>query len=66
MQAHNHNYQRFLIDDVLYYVVGTGMHDEGSGLYNIESDDFNGNELLIGIDLKNGIAIFDLSTNITQ
>lgn len=66
IQAHNHNYQRFLIDDVLYYVVGTGTHDEGSGLYNIESDDFNGHELLKGIDDKNGIAIFDLSTNITQ
>ena len=35
-------------------------------LYNIKSNDFNGHPLLKGIDDENGIAIFDLSTNITQ
>jgi Calcineurin-like phosphoesterase len=66
LQAHNHNYQRFLIDNVSYYVVGTGMHDNGSLLYDIESNDFNEHRLLKGIDDQNGIAIFDLSTDIKQ
>jgi predicted phosphodiesterase len=66
LQAHNHNYQRFLIDDVSYYVVGSGTHDMNSNLYKIKSDDFNGHQLLKGIDDQNGIAIFDLSNDIKQ
>jgi len=66
LQAHNHNYQRFLIDNVSYYVLGTGMHDNGSELYSIKSNNFNGHPLLKGIDDRNGIAIIDLSTDIKQ
>jgi predicted phosphodiesterase len=66
IQAHNHNYQRFMIDNVAYYVVGTGTHDEGSKLYDLESNDYDGYPLLKGIDNENGIAIFDLSTEIKQ
>jgi hypothetical protein len=66
IQAHNHNYQRFLIDNVSYFVIGTGMHDNGPRLYGIKSTDFNGHRLLKGIDDQNGIAIIDLSTGIKQ
>ncbi len=62
LQAHNHNYQRFNIDKVNYYVVGTGTHDIGSQLYDINSkDDGLGHKLLNGYENKNGVAIFDLS-----
>ena len=62
LQAHNHNYQRFNIDKVSYYVVGTGTHDKGSQLYDINSKyDGLGHKLLAGYENKNGIAIFDLN-----
>jgi hypothetical protein len=32
LQTHNHNYQRFNINDLLYGVYGTGTHDIGSSI----------------------------------
>lgn len=62
LQAHNHNYQRFNIDNVNYYVVGTGTHDTSSQLYDINSkDDGLGHKLLKGYEDKNGVAVIDLN-----
>ena len=45
-QAHNHNYQRFDINGLLYGVFGTGTHDTGSSMYPINSNNWNGNTCL--------------------
>lgn len=59
-QAHNHNYQRFDINGLLYGVFGTGTHDTGSSMYPINSDNWNGNTCLKCITGENGITIVDL------
>ena len=61
LQAHNHNYQRFQpVDDILYFVTGTGTRDTGSDLYPLDSDnDGNGHKLERGKRV-NGITIIDL------
>lgn len=60
LQSHNHNYQRFDIDGLLYGVFGTGTHDTGSSMYPIESDNWNGNSCIKCITGENGITIIDL------
>jgi hypothetical protein len=60
LQAHNHNYQRFEIDGLLYGVFGTGTHDMGSSMYPLESTSWEGNNCLQCITGKNGITIIDL------
>jgi hypothetical protein len=60
LQAHNHNYQRFDINGLLYGVFGTGTHDIDSGMYPIESNNWNGNACLKCITGENGIRIVDL------
>jgi predicted phosphodiesterase len=60
LQGHNHNYQRFSIDNILYLVAGTGTHDSGSSMYPVGSDNFNGNKCLKCSTGTNGITILDL------
>jgi len=60
LQAHNHNYQRFDIDGLLYGVFGTGTHDTGSSMYPLKSEDWNGNTCIKCITGENGITIIDL------
>ena len=60
LQAHNHNYQRFNINGLLYGVYGTGTHDIGSSMYPLESTSWEGNDCLQCITGKNGITIIDL------
>jgi len=60
LQAHNHNYQRFNINGLMYGVFGTGTHDTGSSMYPLNSNDWNGNNCLKCITGKNGITIIDL------
>lgn len=60
LQAHNHNYQRFSINGLMYGVFGTGTHDTGSSMYPLNSNDWNGNNCLKCITGKNGITILDL------
>jgi len=60
LQAHNHNYQRFNINGLMYGVFGTGTHDTGSSMYPLNSNDWNGNNCLKCITGKNGITILDL------
>lgn len=61
LEGHNHNYQRFDINGLLYWLVGTGTHDTGSKMYPIESDNWNGFKCLKCIDDTNGIGIMDLA-----
>ena len=63
LQAHNHNYQRFNINGLMYGVFGTGTHDTGSSMYPLSSNDWNGNNCLKCITGKNGITILDLHFN---
>ncbi len=63
LQAHNHNYQRFNINGLMYGVFGTGTHDTGSNMYPLESDNWQGNDCLQCITGKNGITIIDLQFN---
>jgi len=60
LQAHNHNYQRFNINGLLYGVYGTGTHDTGSSMYPLESSNWEGNVCIACITGKNGITIIDL------
>ena len=60
LQAHNHNYQRFEIDNLLYGVYGTGTRDTGSGMYPIGSDDWNDYPCIKCITGQNGITLLDL------
>jgi hypothetical protein len=60
LQAHNHNYQRFNIDGLLYGVYGTGTHDTGSAMYPLKSDSWEGNDCIKCITEENGITIIDL------
>jgi hypothetical protein len=60
LQAHNHNYQKEIVSDVLYGIYGTGTHDEGSSMYPCDSKtDQNGVPALC-ITGENGITILDL------
>ncbi len=63
LQAHNHNYQRFNVNGMMYGVFGTGTHDTGSGMYPLNSDTWQGNSCLKCITGKNGITIIDLHFN---
>ena len=63
LQAHNHNYQRFNINGLMYGVFGTGTHDTGSSMYPLDSDTWDGNNCLKCITGKNGITIIDLHFN---
>jgi len=63
LQAHNHNYQRFSVNGLLYGVFGTGTHDTGSGMYPLKSKDWQGYDCLKCITGKNGITILDLQFN---
>jgi|ERR1044071_1503227 calcineurin-like phosphoesterase family protein len=63
LQAHNHNYQRFNINGLMYGVFGTGTHDTGSAMYPLNSNSWEGNECLKCITGKNGITIIDLNLN---
>ena len=59
-QAHNHNYQKEIVSDILYGVFGTGTHDVGSKMYPCDSKtDQNGVPALC-ITGQNGITILDL------
>ena len=60
LQAHNHNYQRFNIDGLLYGVYGTGTHDTDSNMYPLKSDSWEGNDCIKCITEENGITIIDL------
>ena len=60
LQAHNHNYQRFNVNGMLYMVTGTGTHDTGGSMYPIDSNDWNGFPCLKCITGTNGITIIDL------
>jgi hypothetical protein len=60
LQAHNHNYQRFNIDGLLYGVYGTGTHDTSSDMYPLKSDSWEGNDCIKCITGENGITIIDL------
>jgi len=60
LQAHNHNYQRFKINGLMYGVFGTGTHDTGSSMYPLDSNTWEGNNCLKCITGKNGITIIDL------
>ncbi len=60
LQAHNHNYQRFKINGLMYGVFGTGTHDTGSSMYPLESDTWEGNDCIKCITGENGITIIDL------
>jgi predicted phosphodiesterase len=65
LQSHNHNYQRFNINGLMYGVFGTGTHDTGSSssMYPLNSNDWNGNNCLKCITGKNGITIIDFHFN---
>jgi len=63
-QAHNHNYQRFLVGETLYLTTGTGYHDKGSKLYDIKSkDDGQGNTAAMTNDQTNGYTVVDFNSN---
>jgi len=71
VEGHNHNYQRFLIDNIVYLVTGTGTHEQGSNLYPTKSsDDGQGHKVIKSYADKNGVTIVDLnianSTKIVQ
>lgn len=59
LEAHNHNYQRFDVNGLLYAVVGTGTHDTGSSMYPISSNSWNGFSCIKCITGTNGITIMD-------
>jgi hypothetical protein len=63
LQAHNHNYQRFNIDGLMYGVFGTGTHDTGSKMYPLESDNWQGYDCIKCITDENGITIIDIHLN---
>lgn len=63
LQAHNHNYQRFNINGLLYGVYGTGTHDIGPSMYPLKSTNWEGKDCLQCITGKNGITIIDLQLN---
>jgi hypothetical protein len=66
LQAHNHNYQRFEIDGLMYGVFGTGTHDTGSSMYPLKSDNWQGYNCEKCITGENGITIIDIHLNKSQ
>jgi predicted phosphodiesterase len=70
LQGHNHNYQRFVVGDVLgkefIAIVGPpGFHDTGSNLYSINSNtDGKGNQCLKCIDNQNAVLYLDVQIDI--
>ena len=66
LQAHNHNYQRFNINGLMYGVFGTGTHDSGSSMYPLKSDNWQGYECIKCITGENGITIIDIQLNQDQ
>jgi hypothetical protein len=63
LQAHNHNYQRFNINGIMYGVFGTGTYDTDSKMYPLESDTWKGYDCIKCITNENGITIIDLHLN---
>lgn len=63
LQAHNHNYQRFNINGIMYGVFGTGTYDTGSKMYPLKSDTWKGYDCMKCITNENGITIIDLHLN---
>ena len=60
LQAHVHNYQRFLVDGIEYTVGPPGTHDTGSGLYTLDSKtDQLGHDCLKCLR-DNGVMLLDL------
>jgi hypothetical protein len=70
LQAHNHNDQRFVIDNITYTVNGGGHHDEPESMYSIVSDSFktdtNTYPLLFKDASHNGFLLMDLQINGTN
>lgn len=61
LEAHNHNYQRFFIDPVVYWLVGTGTHDTNGGMYPISSNaQFDGKTCSKCFTGTNGVGIMDV------
>ena len=65
VQAHNHNYQKEIVSDILSGVFGTGTHDVGSKYSCDSKTDQNGVPALC-ITGENGITILDLQINNTS
>lgn len=64
LQGHNHNFQLFVIDGILYITAGTGTHDLGTNMYPITSQsDGQGHTAVKTIDNKNGIVLLDMDKN---
>jgi hypothetical protein len=64
-QAHNHNYQRFMVGNVTYLLVGTGWHDSGKNMYPVSSDgDQYGNKADAKITGKNGFTLVDFGAKV--
>ena len=59
MQAHNHNYQRFNINGMIYGTYGTGTHDTGSSMYSFSGNAWKNFDCLKCITKINGITVFD-------
>jgi hypothetical protein len=60
LQAHNHNYQKEIVSDILYGIFGTGTHDVGSKMYPCDSKTDQNGESALCITGENGITILDL------
>lgn len=59
LQAHNHNYQKEIISDILYGVFGTGTHDVGSQMYPCDSKTDQKGVPALCITGENGITLLD-------
>ncbi len=63
LQAHNHNYQKEIVDNIPYLVVGTGTHDTGSSMYPCSSSSDQNGVPAKCITGTNGITIMDFQIN---
>ena len=59
LEAHNHNYQRFDVNGMIYDLVGTGTHDTGGSMYSIDSQSWNGFNCQKCFTGTNGILLMD-------
>jgi len=59
LQAHNHNYQKETVSDILYGVYGTGTHDVGSQMYPCDSKTDQKGVPALCITGENGITLLD-------
>ena len=63
LQAHEHNYQRYDVNGLEYFVTGGGNHDgpdgEDGALYKLGSKTFKGFDCLRCLNSDNGFNIFD-------